>query len=471
MKRLFLFLSLYPLLYCFSSAQVVDISNLDSATVILDQTVQGETPWRDRGINITSDSILTLRDAELTSVFPEIRNIPDGLSRTVTYHVIVDEFQFYYQNYLSGNMSKTYFEDKMKHTYDLKDTVYLTSKKLKTFFTIVAGFNDSSELMYIVDANTNNDLSDDSIRILEKIYPLIEDVMHHVISVDMEAFDGTGVVQLKKDVCISGMVGSCKKPSLYCFFPEYNYGLFKYGSDTFRICKRYNGWHNSDAFVFENDKSIYEISQYSDIHPSEYVKFGDYYYQYADTRLKNTGVRLVKFNPGKSYKFRNEKGFPIPVSEQEGMIAPEFFGNDILSNEPVSTNSYRDRYVLLLFWHTESYSRDEYLRFTDWVYNNYYESDIKIIGVLSAHLSNNPVEIVTEYGMSWTNIDGLKKVRRTPKGTAAYTYLPSIMLIDPNGIIVKYMKAGFRDVPDLDGIDLPEIPAELKAYTVRDMIR
>ena len=89
---------------------------------------------------------------------PEMKNIPNTLSNVVEYCFHSNRFQFFYQNYRNGVFSKDYFfKEATKQKWNLKDTIQLTEKNLKTTISIVTGINSEGTNMYIVDSQNNGD--------------------------------------------------------------------------------------------------------------------------------------------------------------------------------------------------------------------------------------------------------------------------------------------------------------------------
>jgi hypothetical protein len=97
--------------------------------------------------------------------YPKIKNKPVGLHGTESYFYILDDFQFFFQNYCQGVLGKNFFmETAASHKWHLQDTVKLSRQPLKVGIAVLAGYTETNELVYVLDANNNGDFGDDVLR-------------------------------------------------------------------------------------------------------------------------------------------------------------------------------------------------------------------------------------------------------------------------------------------------------------------
>ncbi|MFD2147646.1 hypothetical protein [Mucilaginibacter antarcticus] len=110
--------------------------------------------------------------------YPQMKNKP-ALDSLVEYLYIVNDPQFFFQNYVAGIYSKEFMIKKMGHLkYELADTIKLSRKPLLCYIAVIAGFNSNKQPVYMVDANNNGDFSDD------KTSPVLSRIMDEELMVN-----------------------------------------------------------------------------------------------------------------------------------------------------------------------------------------------------------------------------------------------------------------------------------------------
>ncbi|WP_163393502.1 hypothetical protein [Flavobacterium limi] len=109
-----------------------------SKEVVLDKVIQGIGPAGISSSGIASRDIISKEELK---GYPEMKNIPDSLTNRKEYLYILNDFQFYYQNYKQGIYSKDFFIKKAEgNKRNLKDTIHLSNKKVKNTISILAGY-------------------------------------------------------------------------------------------------------------------------------------------------------------------------------------------------------------------------------------------------------------------------------------------------------------------------------------------
>ncbi|MNK13052.1 hypothetical protein D3C87_311310 [compost metagenome] len=79
-----------------------------------------------------------------------------GLEDKQEFAYIINKFQFYYQAFKSGDISKEYFYDQAnKYEWNLEDSIYLSKTPLKNVIRILTGkkSGDNENYLCLVDAN------------------------------------------------------------------------------------------------------------------------------------------------------------------------------------------------------------------------------------------------------------------------------------------------------------------------------
>jgi hypothetical protein len=180
----------------FINAQTIqDYTNCDSATIVLTEKIQGFGPQGNANYGFGS---LANLDSTALLAYPKFKNLPDSITGLEKYCVILDDYQFYYQNFQHGIYSKEYFLDKVKEQkWDLEDTVYLTKDMLKNTISVVVGYNSKKKRVYVVDVNNNGDFSDDTLRYLYSDLHSQEDILNNSYYVDYEFYNGQSNIKDK----------------------------------------------------------------------------------------------------------------------------------------------------------------------------------------------------------------------------------------------------------------------------------
>ncbi len=394
-----------------------------SLTVALDKVVEGIGPTGLSSFGIASKDRIS---EEEQKAYPKMKNIPDSLTNIKEYLFILNDFQFYYQNYKQGIYSKDFFLKKsINNKINLKDTIFLSDKKIKNTISIVAGYTPNNTIVYIIDSNNNDDYSDDEPRTLLSKLNKQDDILDNAIAVDIEYFDGTAI---KKDKQLIGVEKSRSDEdlSLMFRFPQFRYGKIQLGNDSYLIISE--SYNREQSIYLVKDQPYFDrLDRKYKITPSQYLKIEDNYIEYNPISQNLSKIKLT-VSPNES------ENKTTPTTNQVGMIAPNISGINILNDEMISLKKLKGKYVFLDFWSTTCIPCIMEFPKIKEVFDKFSPKNIEIIGIVDVRGKTDIKEFITDKNVSWSTIDD-KNPQTIIKGYSINSY-PTTYLIDPNGKII-----------------------------------
>lgn len=119
-----------------------------------------------------------------------------------------------------------------------------------------------------------------------------------------------------------------------------------------------------------------------------------------------------------------------------GMQAPEFMQYDSEGN-PVSLSSFKGKYLLIDFWAAWcGPCRAENPNVVK-AYKKYNDRGFEILGVSLDDARENWLKAVKDDGLTWTQVSDLKGWSNEVAARYAISSIPSNLLLDPEGVIIK----------------------------------
>ena len=119
-----------------------------------------------------------------------------------------------------------------------------------------------------------------------------------------------------------------------------------------------------------------------------------------------------------------------------GMPAPDFTQNDSLGN-PVSLSSFRGKYLLIDFWAAWcGPCRAENPNVVR-AYEKYADKGFEILGVSMDHSRDNWLKAVKDDGLTWPQVSDLKYWSNEVAALYGIVSIPSNLLLDPDGVIIR----------------------------------
>lgn len=416
------------------NSQNIEFDDSGSIEILLDKRVNGFGPKCHTSIMIaTKDRIKSIE----RSAYPKVKNIPDSLTNLIEYCFHLNTFQFFYQNYKNDIFSKDYFiAEAQKQGWPLKDTIFLSELPIKNTISVAAGETSEGIRMYVVDANNNDDFSDDTLRTLLPSF-LDEDVtLNNSYPVEIEFFNGRSII---KDKQLLRIISDSGGKSLSFCFPQYRYGRFNYQGESYLVCSGYK--LSQTIYLVLEDKPFLPLPKRDeDVEPFQLVKLGDDYFRYIPISQDIDKIVLNKIDDSKLQGEQDVKLLKskttksIPTSSQVGMNAPNIEGLSILDNSMVSLEAQKGKYVFIDFWSTYCIPCISEFPNLKTVYEKYNRDQFEIIGVVDDRTKGSIQTFLKDKDVSWPNIS--KKVSTTNIAGYMVTSYPSTFLINPQGRII-----------------------------------
>lgn len=119
-----------------------------------------------------------------------------------------------------------------------------------------------------------------------------------------------------------------------------------------------------------------------------------------------------------------------------GMPAPEFTQNDSLG-KPVSLSSFRGKFLLIDFWAAWCPPcRAENPNLVN-AYQKYKNRGFEVLGVSLDNSRDRWMKAVKDDGLGWTQVSDLKYWSNEVAALYGISSIPSNLLLDPDGVIIK----------------------------------
>ena len=167
MKKILLLTSLFVLISTTIHCQNIQTLNKTGTTeILLNEKVDGYGPLGNSSTGFGSNDML---DSMSLIGYPQLKHLPDSLTDLKVYTMIMNRNQFCYQNYRNGLISRADFLNEFKkQNWILGDTCRLTGQMVRNYISVAVGFDRLHQPKYVIDANGDNDFSDDELYTLHK---------------------------------------------------------------------------------------------------------------------------------------------------------------------------------------------------------------------------------------------------------------------------------------------------------------
>jgi thiol-disulfide isomerase/thioredoxin len=421
-------------------------SRNDTITIKL-QRVSGFGP--SGNTSFSRGSYEDLKDTADLLTFPAKKNLPPNLSKVSQWLYFIDEFQFYYQNYASGLLSKSLFIKKAAaNNWTLSDTINLSVKPLKCAFTILTGIDATGNEMFLVDANNNSDYSDDITRPLLKNVYREDQIVNNAIRVKTNYLEN-GIIQPNEILVFIQSGRNPQKPEIAVSYPQFDFVRIVYKGTSYLLCAERQ--HNSKLVCIIPDRPYFTgLGRSTMITPNHFINISGDNFKLVNYDFNKQTVTLTGSPAGFSAYSTLDDGSkaassPVSgnniVSDQVGFIAPAITGIDInpitKKTGQVTLSGLRGKYVFVDFWSTYCAPCIAELPYLNAAYKKYSRDKFEIIGVFDERNAKVTGQLLTANKVLFPNV--LMNNKSTDiSGYGHVDSFPTNYLIDPTGKIIGY---------------------------------
>jgi len=355
----------------------------------------------------------------------KVSGVPQNWTDAKVGDINIDIYQYVYQNYHLGDISKEWYEELKKRWNWEPDTLNLSKEPIKCRAAFAIGNDSTGNTMVVVDANNNYDFSDD-----EPFEPIQYDsvldwgslVNNDAIDVTFERLLNNKKIQFKVPLLISSV--NMDQYYLLCNFAQYGTAklenhLISIHSTKFRDLAYNNVGIKSNQSLNGEKIDFQEVT-----FNNEYLEIGNDFY-------KNLGV-----NRNKDILLLEKTDLPKNQirSTQIGFKAIDFSGSQFKKQNTISLDSLEGKYVLLDFWGTWCGPCIQEIPNLKTLYDNTDKSKFEIISIVVNSPIKDLEQMMNKYGITWPQIisDDSNKIKER-YGIIKY---PSTFLISPEGTIL-----------------------------------
>lgn len=265
----------------------------------------------------------------------QLVGIPNTWKNVKFATIIFDEPQYYYQEFLAKRIDSSAY--KLKAAKYKSSSRYLIHLQMKCYTRMIAGFNSIGEIEFIIDANANDDFSDDECFNTNK--SIEEQQKGYFKKVAVELPSKKGIVKELRPVKISysGLKGNLAQLSYN--FPSHAVATFNKNGQQYdlKFTSMYSMKMNflgAQFYVSRKNKVDMAVEQ------EKFIRIGDEVYENIGIDIHARELQLKKINS-------SHTSYP-----KVGFYAPEFTEKNIMTSAPISLATYKGKYVLIDFWAT-----------------------------------------------------------------------------------------------------------------------
>lgn len=362
------------------------------------------------------------------NTYPKVSKLPKGLTDLKVGNIDSDLYQSVYQNYLSGLITKEWYEKLQKSWNWVPDTLNLSKTPLRTKVAFAYGMDADGNRKVIIDANNNLDLSDDKwLDPLEmtQANDSKKDSLAGVYGVDVlvETFREGKILPVHIPLF---MMYNAQLKMFMCNFSQY--ATTEYKGKQIAV--------SSNAFTDLSYRNI-EVTWMGDrIQPGEKAKGADLLGKNEYLEMEGGLYKILGVNTNRNVLILEETNQPKDqlISTQVGFKAYPFQGDEFKTRSSVSLESLKGKYVLLDFWATWCGPCLKEIPNLKELYSKIDKSKIEIIGIVGDSPSEMLSSLIDKQGITWPQIvsDEANQIKEK-YGVNGY---PTTFLLDANGIII-----------------------------------
>lgn len=335
-------------------------------------------------------------------------------------------YQFIYQNYLSGKISSSYFENSKEKLNWCPTSLNLSDKDLKCSNAFAYIKNKDGVIEMLIDTNNDNDFGDEKIFSPQQINTFADIqnnqslFLNNYITIEYEREINNNVVTEKIPLSIIYI----KSDDILLYnFPQYM--TSEIDGTKIAICS------NNFIDISANDTQITLINENIDTNSdskfigiNEFLKINNKLYQNNGINIKKNKLILTEI----------ETNIDNIKSSQIGFKPHNIEGINFINNETLNLENLHSKYVLINFWATWCSPCIAKNNFLKTIYQNVDKSKFEIIGIVSGSNASDFESFINKNGIDWPQI--LSDKNNDIEKKYAVKGYPTSFLISPDGIII-----------------------------------
>ncbi len=394
--------------------------------------------------------------------YPTIKNIPPELTGVKEFFYPVNRFQFIFQSYKAGKITKPGLLKKAEnYGWNLADTTTLSKKYLACYINAAVGKNKDGDDAIIIDLNNNGDYADDKIMSLKPRQESEEQMLAWSVSVSTESMQNGKVVKSSVPVCPAGALFS-QRGMLSLAFPEFSYQKFAFNGIDYVLCVS-AGYTGKPFVAILADRPYFDrVSGSKRVFENQYVKLDNADFKIAKINREAAQVTLVgtesaqfniKAEAGMSKQAVARTSAKMLTSFSTGYLAPPIKGLNMnryfTKYSDVSLASLKGKFVFVDFWATYCGPCIAEMPYLAKAYEKYPRDKFEIIGVFNETDAKITEKLMRDNFVSWPNILQHAKTSNV-SGYGLVNSYPTTLLINPEGKIVAKDLRGEQLAAKLD---------------------
>ena len=369
----------------------------------------------------------------------KVSKFPEGLTDMKHGFIETNIYQFVYQNYLSGNITKSWYEELKKSWNWEPDTLTLSKNPVRTGIAFAYGKDLEGVLKIAVDANGNLDLSDD------RLFTALDGTSFSESS-DKASLIKAYSFNVPFEIFVQNRIIPVSSSLLIIYNSQYNllmsrlalYATTQYKGEQIAVSLgNARVSYENIQLAFINNLKKGELIDEENIHKeNEYIEIKDEIFKILGVNTDKFTLMLEKVdtrNNAISLKKTNLTEIEV-FSTQIGDKLYPFQGEEFTTKEMVSLESLRGKYVLLDFFGTWCMPCISEIPFLKELYAKTDRAKFEIIGIVGRSPSDALRRLINNYSIDWPQIMSNETNLLIEKyGISKY---PTTFLLDPAGIII-----------------------------------
>lgn len=357
------------------------------------------------------------------NTFLKVSGVPKNLTDTKVGDIHSDIYQYVYQNYHLGNISKEWY-DELKIMWNWEpDTLNLSKEPIKCRAAFAIGNDSIGNAMVVVDANNNYDFSDD-----EPFMPIVFNsnldwdslAKNEAINVTFERLLNNKKIQFKAPLIITTLN---QDHYLLCNFAQYGTAKLDNHLISIQSTKFRDLSYENVGITINQSFNGEKIDLQKVVFNNEYLEIGNNLYKNLGVNRNEDVLLLENMNLSKN-QIR---------STQIGNKPFDFSEKQFQKHNMISLDRLRGKYVLLEFWDTWCGPCIKEIPNLKTIYNKTDKSKFEIIGIVGDNPTTVLEKFANKHGITWPQIIDYSNKIKEKYGVRG---IPATFLIDPEGKII-----------------------------------